>query len=164
MSDSARPAVERVRPPKAPYKVINPMLIAALSSRRWSKKIGEHLLLLHVTGRKTGRELTIPVGHRPGPDGGRIVLTGAPWRVNVRDREQVEVTYRGERRPARAQLVEDPTTVAQVYRELIAEIGHDKAGRQMGLRINVDRVPTLEELEEAVRRDTLAVIHLILEG
>ncbi|MCA1781430.1 MAG: nitroreductase/quinone reductase family protein [Dermatophilaceae bacterium] len=160
----ARPAVERVYPPKALYGVINPMLTAALSSRRWSKRVGERLLLLHVTGRKTGREFTIPVGHRPAPDGGRVVLTGAPWRVNLRGREEVEVTYRGERRPARAQLVEDPAAVAQVYRELIEEIGPDKAGRQMGIRINVDRVPTLEELEEAVRRDNLAVIHLNLEG
>lgn len=162
--NAARPAVERIRPPKAPYKVINPMLAAALSSRRWSKKIGEHLLLMHVTGRRTGRELTIPVGHHPSADGGRIVLTGAPWRVNLRGREEVEVTYRGQRRPARAQLVEDPAAVAQVYRELIEEIGPDKAGRQMGIRINVDRVPTLEELEEAVRRDNLAVIKLLLAG
>lgn len=163
MSDAVRPAVERVHPPKALYGVVNRVMVAALSSPRWSRRIGEHLLLLHVTGRKSGREFTIPVGHRPASGGGRVVLTGAPWRVNLRGREQVEVTYRGERRSAGAELIEDPAAVAQVYRGLIEEIGPDKAKRQMGIRINVDRMPTLEELEEAVRRESLTVIHLGLD-
>lgn len=159
-----RPAVERVHAPKGLYRVVNRVVISALSSPRWSGKLGEYLLLLHVTGRRTGREITVPVAHHPAPDGGVIVLTGAPWRVNLRSREEAEVTYRGVRRPARAELVEDPAAVAPVYRRLIEGIGHGKAGRQMGIRINVDRVPTLEELEEAVRRDNLAFIHLTLEG
>ena len=112
--------MERVQPPKGVYRYVNRVMVWALSSPRRSRRLGEHLLLLHVTGRKTGRVLTMPVGHRPGPDGRLIVLTAAQWRV--------------------------------------------KAGRQMGIRINVDRVPTVDELEEAVRREGLAVIHLTLEA
>lgn len=156
--------MERVRPPKGVYRYVNRVMVWALSSPRRSRRLGEYLLLLHVTGRKTGRDLTIPVAHRPGPDGRLILLTGAPWRVNLRGRPQVEATYRGHRQPAVADLVEDPGVVAGVYRELISAVGPKKAGRQMGIRINVDRVPTVDELEEAVRRDGLAVIHLTLEA
>lgn len=91
MSDE-RPAVERVKAPRGLYRVINRAVVALLSSPRVPRPLGEHLLLPHVMGRRTGRELTIPVAHHPAAEGGRIVLTSAPWRVNLRDREQVEVS------------------------------------------------------------------------
>jgi len=122
--------------------------------------VGEHLLLLHLSGRKTGRRIDVPVAYRDAPDGRLLVLTSSLWRVNLRERPEVEVTLRGRRLPARAELVEDVDAVAQVYRALIAEQGHAKAGRRMGIRINVDRVPTHEELVEAARREGLSLVYL----
>ncbi len=158
------PAVERVHPPKAPYRVVNPVLQWLLSSPRRSRQVGEHLLLLHLTGRKSGRRMDIPVGYRRSGDGRLLVLTNAGWRVNLRGRPDVEVTLQGVRRPAVAQLVEDADTVARVYHELIEAVGHDKAGRRMGIRINVDRVPTLAELADAARREGLSLVYLDVPG
>jgi hypothetical protein len=135
-----------------------------LSRPRTAQRVGRYLLLLQVTGRKTGRVLVFPVAYRR-CDGGRLmVLTNSPWRVNLRGGAPVTVTLLGERRAAQAGLVEDPREVARVYRGLIEEAGYAKAGRRMGIRINVPRTPTLDELADAARRDGLAVVYLDVEG
>ncbi len=124
--------------------------------------MGEHLLLLHLTGRRTGRSMQIPVAFRVQGHDRLLVLTSSVWRVNLRGRPEVELTLRGARQPASAELVEDPDAVATVYRVLIEEAGHDKAGRRMGIRINVDRVPTHQELVDAASRDGLSLMYLNL--
>ncbi len=163
MNTAARPAVERVRPPKAPYRVVNRIMRWLLTDPRRSRRVGRHLLLLQVTGRKTGRLLVFPVAYREAGEGRLLVLTNSPWRVNLRGTPKVTVTLFGRDRPARAQLVEDPDGVAVVYRQLIEETGYATAGRRMGIRINVPRTPTLGELADAARRDGLALIYLHLD-
>ena len=160
MPSTARPAVERIRPPRLPYRVVNRVLRRLLCDPGRARRVGRHLLLLHVTGRRTGRRLVFPVAYRLPGDGRLMVLTNSGWRVNLRGGADVTVTLHGRDRPARAELVEDPDAVAGVYRALIEEAGYARAGRRMGIRINVPRVPTHEELAEASRRDGLAVIHL----
>jgi len=164
MPNSERPAVQRVQPPKAPYSVVNRVLGWMLSSPRRASRVGEHLLLLHLIGRKTGRRMDVPVAYRHASDGRLLVLTSSGWRVNLRGRPEVEVTLRGRRTPATAELVQDVDAVARVYQALISEQGHAKAGRRMGIRINVGRVPTHEELVEAARRDSLSLIYLQVTG
>ena len=164
MPISDRPAVQRVQPPSAPYRVVNRVLGWVLSSPRRASRVGEHLLLLHLIGRKSGRQIEVPVAYRDAADGRLLVLTSSLWRVNLRGRSEVEVTLRGRRLPASAELVEDVDAVARVYQTLISEQGYAKAGRRMGIRINVDRVPTHEELVEAARRDNLSLIYLHVGG
>ncbi|MGV8964902.1 MAG: nitroreductase/quinone reductase family protein [Cellulomonas sp.] len=159
MTKSDRPVVQRVQPPKAPYNVVNAVMRWMLSTPRSARSMGGSLLLLHLTGRKSGREFEFPVAYVA--DGDRlVVLTTSMWRVNLRERPDVQVTLRGRRVGARAELVEDPDAVARVYGARIAEVGYAKAGRRMGIRINVDRPPTHEELVDAVRRDGLSVVYL----
>ncbi|SCL34310.1 protein of unknown function [Micromonospora nigra] len=164
MATTSRPAVQRVRPPKAPYRVVNRVIRWLLSEPSRAGRVGRHLLLLHVTGRRTGRDLVFPVAYRPAGDGRLLVLTNSPWRVNLRGRPDVAVTLLGRRRPARAELVEDPDRVATAYRHLIEAVGHRRAGRRMGIRINVPRTPTHEELAEAARREGLALVYLDVSG
>ncbi|MCI4066765.1 hypothetical protein MRQ36_31085 [Micromonospora sp. R77] len=66
--------------------------------------------------RRTGRELVFPVAYRDNGDGRLLVLTNSPWRVDLRDRPDVTVTLAGRRRPAQAQLVEEPERVAEAAR------------------------------------------------
>ena len=164
MPISDRPAVQRAQPPKVPFRVVNRVLGWLLASPRRASRVGEHLLLLHLSGRKTGRRIDIPVAFRDASDGRLLVLTSSLWRVNLRGRSEVEVTLRGRRLPASAELVEVVDAVARVYQALICEQGYAKAGRRMGIRINVDRVPTQEELVEAARRDGLSLIYLQVGG
>lgn len=163
MTKSDRPAVQRVQPPKAPYQAVNAVMRWMLSSPGRARPMGESLLLLHLTGRKSGRGFEFPVAYVA--DGDRlVVLTTSTWRVNLRERPDVHVTLRGRRLAARAELVEDPDAVAQVYGARIAEVGYTKAARRMGIRINVDRPPTHQELVDAARRDKLSVVYLTLAG
>ena len=64
------------------------------------------------------------------------------------------------RLPARAEIVEDADTVAEVYDALIATKGHANAARRLGIRVNVDRNPTREELADLVRRAGLSAVYL----
>ncbi len=136
----------------------------ALSSPTRSRTLGGNLLLLHVTGRTSGRLITVPVAYRTLQDGRLLVLTNAKWRVNLRDRDEVEVTLRGVRQAAAAELVEDADEVAMVYAALIREVGRKRAARRLGIRINVEREPSHEELSDAARRDGLSLVYLGATG
>jgi hypothetical protein len=163
MPSPSGPAVQRVQPPKTPYLVVNRVVRWLLTSPRRSRRIGRHLLLLHITGRKSGRRLVLPVAYRDAGAGELLVLTSSPWRANLRGTgTPVTVTMFGRDRPARARLVEDADDVAAIYRDLIDRVGYAKAGRRMGIRINVPRPPTVAELAEASRRDGLSAIYLRL--
>lgn len=153
-------AVERVLPPPAPFDLVNRTMRWLLSSTSRSRSVGQHLLLLHLTGRISGRVIDVPVAYRVRSDGRLLVLTSSTWRVNLRDRPAVDVTWRGTRYPATAELVEDPGAVAEVYGHLIVEEGRGRAARRLGVRVNVDRDPTHAELVEAARRDRLSVVYV----
>lgn len=159
----AQPPVSSAHPPRRLYRVVNRVMRWLLSSPRRARGPGDALILLHVTGRKTGRSLDIPVAYEAlAPDRLRV-LTSSPWRVNLRGRLDVEVTIRGIRRPATAELVTDPQAVAETYHAAATRLGHKKAGRRMGVRITVDRVPTVAEFADAARRDGLSVVQLVLQ-
>jgi hypothetical protein len=160
MTTLDRPPVERVHPPGVAMKVANPVLRWVLSSPRRASRLGQQLLVLHVTARRTGRALDVPVAYRHTEDGRLLVLTNSGWRVNLRERPDVEVTLLGRRLPARAEIVEDADTVAEVYDALIATKGHANAARRLGIRVNVDRNPTREELADLVRRAGLSAVYL----
>lgn len=165
MSAQAPVPVERVRPPAALTRVGNPVLSWLLSGRRRSAKVGRDLLLLHVTGRRSGRVYSTPVAYHRQPDGRLLVLTSSRWRLNLRGGPTpVEVTLFGRRLPGTAVLEEEPGAVARVYRRLIDEIGTDAASRRLGIRVTVDRAPTEAELAEASRREHLSVLYLDVPG
>lgn len=144
-------------------RVGNPVLTWLLSGPRRAARIGRDLLVLHVTGRRTGRVYSTPVAYHRQADGSLLVLTSSTWRVNLRGGPTpVGLTLLGRRVAATAVLQEDPFAVAEVYERLIEKHGLAEAGRRLGIRINVDRVPTYEELVDAVQRDRLSVVHLVL--
>ena len=156
----ARPAVERVRPPLLLVRLANPVMRRLLASPLHALASSQ-LLLLHFTGRRSGRRYSVPVGYHD-LDGVPSVLTNSGWRLNFRGGADIEVTLRGRRRPARATLVEDPATVAAVYQDTTDRLGWRAAQRRLGIRINVGRAPTRDELVEAVRASGLAIVRLQL--
>ena len=162
-NDTSRPAVERVIPPKAMISIANPLFGRLLRSPLHGL-VDEHLMLLHFRGKKSGREYAVVVGRRN--IGGRLsVLTSSPWRRNLRGGVvEVEASIEGERRRGRAEIEEDPEEVAHVYANLIGEYGYEQAGRRLGIKINVNRMPTHEELVDAIERSGLSVITIDLEG
>ena len=130
-------AVARKVPPDALIKMSNPVLRLLLNSPLHGV-VDSSVLLLHVTGRKTGRRYDIPVNYVD-IDGRPTVVTIAGWRVNLRGGAEVEVTLRGCRRPMRAVLTEDPAAVAVSYQALISRLGWDKAQRHLGISVRDGR-------------------------
>lgn len=161
MAHPASVPVERAIPPAVVTIVGNRVLTWLLSGPRRASSVGRGLLLLHVTGRRSGRVYSTPVAYHRREGGRLLVLTSSRWRVNLRGTPTpVEVTLLGRRLPATAVLEEDPVVVAGIYERLIGELGGATAGRRLGIRINVDRDPTHEELVDAARREHLSAVHL----
>ncbi|HYN98614.1 MAG TPA: nitroreductase/quinone reductase family protein [Actinomycetota bacterium] len=147
--------VERVHPPASLMKLVNPLTKRIL--RRGKGKMVEQALILHFTGRKSGRSYSIPVGFQR-IDGRMALLTNSGWRHNFRGGADVRITLAGETAPARAELLSDSGAVAEIYDRLIGEMGWKNAGAQLGIRINVERRPTVEELRDAIKRSGLSIV------
>lgn len=128
---------------------IGNLFVRPLLRSRFGARLHD-LALLGFTGRRTGRRYDVPVGYRE-LDGDGLILTTSAWRENLRGGADVELTHDGQRHAMRAELIEDPNDVARIYSALIEQIGLDRVKRTtIGLQVLVDRVPTIEEIREAV--------------
>jgi F420H(2)-dependent quinone reductase len=150
--------IEQSRQPRALIKMANPMVDVLLRSPLHAP-LDSSVLLLRVTGRKTGRRYDIPVGYTE-VDGRLTIVTTAGWRVNLRGGGDVEVTMRGCRRAMHALLTEDPAAVAVSYQTIIDRLGWAKARRHLGISTRDGRPPTVLELRDAAREYGWSVITL----
>lgn len=147
MSDDSVLAVQDKPPPAVVLKVMNPIVTTLLRSPL-HRAVSRNLMLLHVTGTKTGRMYVVPVG-RHEVNGRLLVSAGGAWRRNLKNGADLDVTLDGRRRPAHGVLVEDPQEVAEIFAEMLNELGLNRANR-LGLQVNVDRAPAVEELRVAL--------------
>jgi hypothetical protein len=147
--------VKRSVPPPSLVKMGNPLVRVLLGSPLHGV-LDDSFLVLHLTGRKTGRRYDIPVGY-VAMEG---KLTVARWRVNLRGGADVGVTLRGRLRPMHALLEEDPASVAVSYQAMIGRIGWEKAQRQLGISRPGGQAPTVLELNDAAREYGWSVITL----
>ena len=146
-TDNGQPPVEGAEPPEALARVVNPVIKVLLRSPL-HRPFSRHLMLLAFRGRKTGKTYEVVVG-RHELDGALLVPTGTTgrrWRLNFRGGTSVEVTLEGRRQRGWGELVEEPDEVARVHQLLLDRVGLKNA-RRLGLRVNVDREPTDEELK-----------------
>lgn len=151
------PPVEERIPPRPVLRVVNPLLRALLRSP-FHRPLSAHLMLISVRGRKTGRVYSVPVGrHESG--GMFLVSSDGHWRHNLRGGAHVMLTVDGRERAAYAELDEDGDEVAAVFHTLLRRYG--RIGTAMlGLRINVGRPPTVDEIKPAVARRAIARVRL----
>jgi hypothetical protein len=150
--------VKRSVPPPILVKMGNPLVRLLLGSPLHGM-LDDSYLVLHLSGRKTGRRYDIPVGYVD--MGGKLtVVTVAKWRVNLRGGADVSVMLRGCLRPMHALLEENPASVAVSYQAMIDRIGWKKAQRQLGISLPGGRVPTVLELNDAAHEYGWSVITL----
>jgi hypothetical protein len=76
--------------------------------------IGSRLVTLYVTGRKSGRQFTIPVAYTRQ---GETLLIGTPfgWGKNLQTGEPIEIRLKGRRRPADIEAFTDEAGVVAHY-------------------------------------------------
>jgi hypothetical protein len=143
-------------PPKFAAKVggwVFPLLLRSPLHRL----LPHHLLLITVTYRDTGQERTLPMEYHE-LDGRMLVVTQGRWRHQVSGGAKVEVTLQGKRRPAHAEVEEDPDAVAAVYKRLLGP-SLENAG-SLDLVVKEHREPTLEELKALTAGTALVYIRL----
>jgi hypothetical protein len=150
--------VEQRLAPATMVKIVNPVLRTVLSSPLHRIASGG-LMLLHVRGRRTGRIYDVPVG-RHELDGQLMTFGGGAWKVNLRGGADLEVTLDGRRRRAHAVLEEDPDRVAELFLRLLQGVGPKRANR-VGLKVNVDRMPTLEEVRAGTAGRAMVLLTLL---
>lgn len=156
MADQTAP-IDIAHPPQALLRAINPVLRRVLRT-----PLGAGLadfMLITFTGRKTGRQFTIPVSAHQF-DGDLYVGVEAPWKYNFREGADAEVHHRGRRTRMRGQLITDPATVAAVMHRLAQSYGAKRAQRNMGLKFRGGQVPTLAQWETAARSLGISAIRL----
>jgi hypothetical protein len=160
-NDIGQPPVEGAEPPEALAKIVNPIIKVLLRSPL-HRPFSKHLMVLAFRGRKTGKRYEIVVG-RHEVDGALLVPTGTTgrrWRLNFRGGTSAEVTLGGSRRRGRGELIEEPDEVARIHRLLLGRVVLKNA-RRLGLRVNVHREPTADELK--VPLDGRGVVRIELE-
>lgn len=148
----------RAVPPQLLVDLVNPLVRTVLRSPLHGALDGA-VLILHMTGRRSGRRFDVPVGYLES-DGAYVVVTQHTWRANLRGGADVEVTMRGRRVGMHAEVEEDPATVAEGFDRLVERLGWRTAGRRLGLTGTERRRPTRAELEAAVREYDLALVTL----
>jgi len=95
--------------------LVNALTRTALSTPGVAKGIGKRLILLYVTGRKTGKKYSIPIAYMA-HDGKVMIGTSFRWVRNLRTGESIQVRYKGDLRTAEVEVVDDEERVVELYR------------------------------------------------
>ena len=150
-----RPPVESHMPSPTILRIVNPIIRSVLRSP-FHRLLSNKLALLTVTGRRTGRHYTVPIG-RHEDDGVFLVSVSGRWRYNME--APVRLTIAGREHVGHAELEHDSDHVAQTFKMLYDRYGPSNAGL-LGLKVNVSRPPTADEIRPAVAGRWIARIRL----
>ncbi|QNI05641.1 hypothetical protein GAN17_04550 [Mycobacterium kubicae] len=149
-------AVDVGHPPSALLRVVNPIL-GNLLRTPLAGPLRKQLIVLNFTGRKSGRQFSIPVSAHL-IDGDLYALAGAGWKANFRDGAPVDVLHGGKTTRMRGELVTDRAQLPGLYLRCAQSYGPNRAQRLMGLKFREQRIPTHEEFAEAIERLKLAAV------
>lgn len=151
-------AVDVGHPPSALLRLINPAL-GFLLGTPLAGPMRKQLMVLKFTGRKSGREFSIPLSAHV-IDGDLYALTGAVWKANFRGGGDAQVVYDGKTTAMRGELITDRAALPDLYLRCAQSYDVKQAQRMMGMKFRDNRQPTREEFAEAIERLKLAAVRL----
>ncbi|OBG14798.1 hypothetical protein A5765_10970 [Mycolicibacterium celeriflavum] len=152
-------AVTISHPPAAVLRAVNP-LIGRLLRTPLAGSLRKQMMVVNVTGRKSGQRYSIPLSaHRI--DGNLYALTSAPWKHNFRDGATADVLVDGRITTMRGELITDPGAVADLSHRCAQSYGVRRAQSMMGLKFRDNRIPTVEEFAELVRRERYVAVRFV---
>lgn len=153
-------AVDAGHPPSALMRLVNPVMRFVLRSPL-AGLVRNQFMVLNFTGRKTGREYSIPLSAHL-IDGQLYALTGSPWKQNFRGGGPVRVVYNGKTTAMRGELIRDRAVVSDLLLRCAQSYGAQRAQRMIGLKFRDQGIPTRDEFAEAVDRLQLGAVRLSL--
>jgi hypothetical protein len=156
------PAVTVSHPPAGLLRAVNPLL-GLLLRTPLAGSARDQMMVVNVTGRKSGRRYSIPVSAHT-IDNTLYALTSAPWKNNFHDGATAEVLRGGKTTTMHGVLITDPATVAALSHRCAESYGTKRAQRMMGLKFRDNRIPTLQEFTEAAAREHMSAIKFTPAG
>jgi hypothetical protein len=129
------------RPPALALRAMNPVVSLLLRSPL-HPVLSRRVMVLQMTGRRTGKRVFVPIGRYQRSDGTFLVSAGGRWRHNLKGGANVQVVLDGRRRAAHAVLEEDPQRVAKLFLELLDQVGE----RALALKFSGEPPKTVEQL------------------
>ena len=127
-------------------KVANRIVSTLLRTPGISGAIGKRLILINVTGRKTGKRYSVPVAYTR-HEGRLLIGTPFAWARNMRTGEPVEVILQGRRRQASVQVISDEDGVVAAY-DVLCRDNHQFA-RFNNIRLDSGGAPLPGDLHGA---------------
>lgn len=143
----APPAEDEAAKPVAPlwiFKAISPIMKALLRSPL-HRLLSGALMLLTYTGRKTGKQYTIPIGYFAWDTDELMAFSSARWWTNVRDGKPVTLLVKGRQVEAVPTVVHEREAVIKTLEAFIERLGARMARRLMP-GLPADREPTQADL------------------
>jgi hypothetical protein len=135
------------KPPKALMKLMNPLMKAVLRSPLRGR-MGDKLMVLTFSGRKSGKQFSTPVGyHREGDT--IFVYTHSPWRRNFEGGAAVAMLVNGQKLRGQAETITDSEIVLKGVQDFIAKEGV-KNTRMLGISLDTSHEPSEAELRQAI--------------
>ncbi|MGY4100423.1 nitroreductase/quinone reductase family protein [Nocardia sp. R16R-3T] len=116
--------------------------------------LSKKLLIITVSGRKTGREYANPVGYAE-HEGHLLIGTAANWRHNLIPGVPVRIHLRGRDIQATHEVITDEPQTATLYREILTQ--NPTHGRFAKIHLNPDGTVNLPSLRTALSRGTAVV-------
>lgn len=127
-------------------KVANRVVGTLLRTPGISSAMGRRLVIINVTGRKTGKQYSVPVAYTR-HEGSLLVGTPFAWARNMRTGEPVEVILQGSRRQANVQVISEEDGVVAAY-DIICRSNRQFA-KFNNIRLDPDGAPVPGDLHAA---------------
>ncbi|HZT98682.1 MAG TPA: nitroreductase family deazaflavin-dependent oxidoreductase [Ktedonobacteraceae bacterium] len=145
------------RAERQPPQIAN-QIVALLLRSPMHRLISNTLLLLTFTGRKSGKEYSIPLGY--GRQGNTLTLfTDHPWYKNLLARPTVKVRLQGKERTGTAEVILDDKELTA--HEILAFVRHHpRAARAYSVTFDAEGQPNQESLRKAAERFVLIRVKL----
>src|SRR5215211_1487982 len=134
-------------------KALNAVMRAVLSSPLHFL-LSRRLLVIAITGRRSGAVYRIPVGYVE-HNGEILIGTGGRWHRNLLAGQAVPIVLRGRNRWARPEVVTDEARCTELYRYILA--GNPVHGKFVGIRVEADGEPNQSDLRRALASGVVVV-------
>ncbi len=144
---------ERRRPPKFANSIASVLLRSPLHGI-----MSSFLVLLTFTGRKSGKQYTIPVGY--GRKGNTLsIFTDNKWYKNLQVNPEVKVRLQGKECSGTAEVIlDDKERTAQEMQDFVSR--SKQAARAYGVTFDADGKINQELLRKAAENWVLILVHL----
>lgn len=148
-------APRRREPPAAVFRAVNPIMKALLRSPLHGL-VSKRMMLLEVTGRKSGARYLIPIGYTRAGDT-LYAGTKGRWYKNLVGGAPLRVRLGGRWLAARGDVIADVEGMRAAYRQFLPLAPHYV--RILGVRLDAHGEPDREDVE-AAQRDGHVVVRV----